>query len=153
MEANRPTPKTPISSSPTPIWTARAGGSLPLSAPPIPEAKKAPAASHRITRPDEIGLRPITFCNQSGMANKIPNSPMEIIRAAIEPFLNELILNKPKSRRTFFFWVSRSLSHSTNTTAEITNIRSATGITEIPVVGHAKSPIMNWLLGFTSHQP
>ncbi|CAB4863523.1 unannotated protein [freshwater metagenome] len=78
---------------------------------------------------------------------------MEMIKAAIDPFLNELILNSSRSSSTFFFSASRFLSQSTNTTAETTKISSETGITEIPVVGQAKSPIMNWLFGLISHQP
>ena len=54
-------------------------------------AKKAPPASQSKTKPELTGERPRTFCSQSGSANNIPNSPIEMIPAAMDPFLNEVI--------------------------------------------------------------
>ena len=146
-------PATPTSSSPTPIRTAIAGANLPLSAPPIPEARNAPAASHSNTSPELIGDSPRTFWSQSGIAKRIPNSPIEMIAAAMEPFLKDPILNRSRSSKTFFFSLSRFFSQITNATVAITEINSATGITEIPSVGQTKPKSSNWLLGFISHQP
>ena len=80
--------------------TAIAGASFPLIAPPTADARNAPPASHRRTRPESIGDRPMMFCSHSGIAKRIPNSPIEIIRAAIEPFLNDVTLKRFRSSST-----------------------------------------------------
>ena len=152
-DATRPIPATPISSSPTPIWTALAGGSFPESAPPIPDAIKAPAANHNSTSPELIGLRPSTFWSQSGIAKSRPNSPREMIIAASEPFRKDAMLNSPRSKRTLLPSRSRLRSQNTNITLVIAAMPRATGITEMPSSGQTKSPRANWFFGFGVSQP
>ena len=152
VEAAIAIPSTPTSSSATPMRTALTAETLPLIAPPTAEAKKAPPASHRSTRPLESALRPSTFCNQSGIANSKPNSPIEIISAAIEPFLNDATLNRRKSRRTFLFAFSRAFSQKTKRTKKIIDSARAKGITEIAFSGQLKFPIEK-TLSVCCHQP
>ena len=149
--ANRATPITPRSSRPTPIRTAIAGASFPLIAPPTADARKAPPASHSRTKPESIGVKPITFCNQSGIAKRIPNSPIEMISAASDPFLNDATLNSFRSSSTGLCAASRLFSQRTKAIANNTDKPRATGIGEIPGLPQVHEPTMNSL--FTCHQP
>ena len=131
--------------------TAIAGASFPLIAPPTAEARNAPPASHNNTSPESIGDSPITFCSQSGIAKRIPNSPIEIIKAAIEPFLNDAMRKRFRSRRTGFFAFSLLFSQSTKAIPNKRDKPRATGIGEIPGLPQDHSPIVNSL--FTFHHP
>ena len=145
-------PAIPTSSSATPIRTAVTAVIFPLIAPPTAEAKNAPPANQSKTKPLESAFSPSTFCNQSGIAKSKPNSPIEMISAAIEPFLNEATLKRRKSSSTFLFALSRERSQSTKRTKKIAEIRSAKGITETVFSGQTKLPIEK-ALSVCSHHP
>ena len=145
-------PAIPTSSSATPMRTAVTAEIFPLIAPPTADAKKAPPANQSKTRPLERALSPSTFCNQSGIAKSKPNSPIEMIRAAIEPFLNDATLKRRRSSSTFLFAFSRERSHSTKRTKKITEIASTTGITEKVFSGQVKLPTEK-TLSVCSHHP
>ena len=91
------------------------------------------------------------FCSHSGIAKRIPNSPIEMISAASEPFLKDVILNRFRSSSTGLCAASRLFSHRTKAIPNRTDSARETGIGEIPGSPHDHDPIVNsW---FTLHQP